>query len=296
MFDFRLKVFHTVARRLNFTKAAEELYITQPAVTKHIKEIEKHFKLKLFDRNGTKIKLTSAGEILLKYTEQLFDIYRNLEIDMNALNSMHSGDLRIGASTTVAQYVLPPILADFRKHFPDISARLKAGNTEDIENALLTNEIDLGIIEGQSQKPQISYTPFLKDEIVLVAKIGSPLAKDNIGLQTLLDINLLMREQGSGTREVIEHALKSKGISLADLKVEMELTSTESIKGYLLNSDCMTFLSVYAILKELASNECCIVDVKNLNIERYFYLIQNHGEVNNLSKLFINFATRYNFR
>lgn len=296
MFDFRLKVFHAVAQRLNFTKAAEELFITQPAVTKHIKEIEKHFNTKLFDRNGTKIQLTHAGELLLKHTHQIFDIYRNLEIDMNALNSKHSGQLRIGASTTVAQYVLPPMMANFYQRFPDVAIKLKSGNTEEIENTLLANDIDLGIIEGESRKSHITYTPFIKDEIVLVSRIGSPLAKESITLKQLLKTNLLLREQGSGTLEVLTHALKNNGLNMNDLKVEMELNSTESIKLYLLNSDCMAFLSVHSILKELAANEFCIVDVKDLNIERYFYIIQPQGEANSLSKLFLSFANRYNLR
>lgn len=296
MFDFRLKVFHTVARRLNFTKAAEELYITQPAITKHVKEIEKHFNLKLFDRNGTRIKLTTAGETLLRYTEQIFEIYRNLEIDMNALESRHSGQLRIGASTTVAQYVLPPVMAAFHQRFPDVSIRLQSGNTEDIENNLSAKEIDLGIIEGQSRKSAISYTAFLKDEIVLVARTGSPLSKQAITINELTTIPLLIREHGSGTLDVIAHALKQKNLSLASLLVEMELNSTESIKLYLLHSDCMAFLSIHAILKELKSSEFTIVDVKDLNIERDFYIIQPQGEPDSLTRLFLSFITRYNFR
>ena len=102
MFDFRLQVFNTVAKRLNFTKAGEELFITQPAVTKHIQEIENHFKVKFFERNGTKIKLTPAGEVLLQHTDQLFALYQNLEFELNTFTQQSSGKLRIGASTTVA--------------------------------------------------------------------------------------------------------------------------------------------------------------------------------------------------
>lgn len=109
MFDFRLKVFQTVAKRLNFTKAAAELYITQPAVTKHIQELEHYFKTKLFERKGSQIKLTPAGEILLQHTEQIFAVYQNLEFEMSSFSKKHKGRLRVGASTTVAQYVLPPL-------------------------------------------------------------------------------------------------------------------------------------------------------------------------------------------
>jgi LysR family transcriptional regulator, transcriptional activator of the cysJI operon len=297
MFDFRLKVFHTVAKRLNFTKAADELCITQPAVSKHIQEIENYFKIKLFDRNGTKIKLTEAGDILLQYTSQLFSIYSNLEFELNALNQIHKGKLRIGASTTIAQYVLPPLLAAFHKKFVDINVTLMINNTEQIEQALQNKDIDFGIIEGQSKNTSFKYTEFLKDEIVLVANINHPATrKEKIQLDELLKTPLLLREPGSGTLEVVAHALKPLDIKLSQLHTEMQLGSTESIKSYLLHSNCMAFLSIYSILKELKNKEVAIIDVEGLNIERKFHFIQSYGEVEALPELFMRFARHYNFK
>ncbi|MES2727564.1 MAG: LysR family transcriptional regulator [Bacteroidota bacterium] len=297
MFDFRLQVFNTVAKRLNFTKAAGELFITQPAVTKHIQEIENHFKVKLFERNGTKIKLTPAGETLLQHTDQLFAVYRNLEFELNTFTQQRTGKLRIGASTTVAQYVLPPVLAAFHKKFNNIKVTLTINNTEQIEQALQNKNIDLGIIEGQSKNNLFKYTEFVKDELVLVANINHPLAKkDMIKPDELLKIPLLLREPGSGTLEVLAHALKPLGIKISQLQNEMELGSTESMKLYLLNSNAMAFLSVHSILKELQNKECCIIDVKGLTIERHFYFIQQHGQAEALPDLFMKFARHYNFR
>ena len=296
MFDFRLKVFQTVAHRLNFTKAARELFITQPAVTKHIKELEAYFGLKLFDRNGSRIRLTDAGRRLLGHADQVSKLYRTMEMDMAELKNEHSGELYIGASTTAAQYILPPIMAGFHQRFPNVSISLKSGNTEEIEQCLLSGEIDVGFIEGQSRKSGISYTTFLKDEIVLVCSANSPLARDSVELLEIKDIPLVQREQGSGTLEVVNHALKDHGIDPGEIKVSMELNSTESIKGYVLNSHCMAFLSIHSILKELAGNELLVVDVQDLDIERYFYRIQLQGEPNTLSKLFINFAHTYNLK
>ena len=145
MFDFRLRVFNTVAKCLNFTKAAGELFITQPAVTKHIQEIENHFKVKLFERNGTKIKLTAAGDTLLQYTNQLFTVYRNLEFELNTFTQQRTGKLRIGASTIVAQYVLPPVLAAFHKKFNNIKVTLTINNTEQIEHACKTKILTWGL-------------------------------------------------------------------------------------------------------------------------------------------------------
>ena len=155
MFDFRLQVFHTVAKRMNFTRAAEELFITQPAVSRHIQELEQQFRTKLFERNGTRVKLTAAGDVLLQFTEQLFTVYRNMEFEMNSLAHKQSGELRIGASTTAAQYLLPPALAAFHKKYRNIHVTLGINNTEQVSKALLNKEIDLGIIEGQSKKAGI---------------------------------------------------------------------------------------------------------------------------------------------
>jgi len=297
MFDFRLKVFHTVAKRLNFTKAADELCITQPAVSKHIQEIENHYQIKLFDRNGTKIKLTEAGEILLQYTTQIFTLYSNLEFELNSLNQRHNGKLRIGASTTIAQYVLPPLLAAFHKRFPEITVTLMINNTEQIEQALQNKDIDFGIIEGQSKNTLFKYTEFIKDEIVLVANINHPLVKkEMIKLEDLLHTPLLLREPGSGTLEVIAHALKPLGIKVSQLQTEMQLGSTESIKSYLLHSNCMAFLSIHSILKELKNKEISIIDVNGLNIERIFHFIQQQGEVEALPDLFMTYARHYNFK
>ncbi len=296
MFDFRLKVFQTVAKRLNFTKAAGELYITQPAVSKHIHELENHFKVKLFDRNNSGIKLTPAGEILFQHIEQLFSFYRNLEFEMNTFAQKHKGKLRLGASTTVAQYVLPPVLAAFHKKFSDVQIILTTNNTEHIENALKNNEIDLGIIEGRSKNTSIKYSEFIKDEIVLVSSNKNLFAKKEIIKPAeLKNIPLLLREPGSGTLEVIAHVLKSFGIKMRELKIEMQLASTESMKSYLMHSDCMAFLSIHSILNELKKNEFHIVDIKGMDIERYFYFIQLHGESESLPNLFMEFA-RHNFR
>lgn len=295
MLDFRLQVFYTVAKRLNFTKASAELYISQPAVTKHIKELEAAYKTTLFERSGNKkIVLTPSGEILLQYADQLLNIYRELDFDMNQLLKQHKGILRLGASTTVAQYVIPPVLAMFHKKFKDIQVQLTTGNTEEIEHALLNKEIEAGIIEGISRNPQIKYETYLQDELVLVsAGNNTAIKKDALKPDELKNYPLLMREPGSGTLEVIAHALKPYQIKLADLQIEMQLGSTESIKSYLLHSNCLAFISIHAILKELKNNECRIIDIKGLAIERPFHFIQLHGQPSSLAELFTRFTRNY---
>ena len=294
--DFRLKVFYTVALRLNFTKAATELYISQPAVSKHIQELEETYKTKLFERNGSKIALTPAGEILLKHTKNIFEIYREIYFDMSSFINERQGLLRLGASTTISQYIISPVLARFHQKQQEIKVNLLNGNTEQIENALINKEIEIGIVEGQSKNQSIKYIPFLKDELVLVCNTKNPLVKQNeILLEDLKAMKFITRERGSGTLEVIEYALKQVDVKITDLQIEMQLGSTESIKSYLLNSDCFAFMSIHAVDKELKNNELIVLDVENLSIERYFYIITLLGKSDSLSELFIqNIATYYN--
>lgn len=296
--DFRLKVFYTVALRLNFTKAATELYITQPAVSKHIQELEETYKTKLFERNGSKIALTPAGKILLKYTKSIFDIYREIDFEMSSLNKERQGLLRLGASTTISQYIISPVLASFHQKQKDIKVNLLNGNTEQIENALINKEIEIGIVEGQSKNQSIKYIPFLKDELVLVCSSKNPLVQQNeISVNDLKSMKFITRERGSGTLEVIEFALKKANLKLADLHIEMQLGSTESIKSYLLNSDCFAFMSIHAVSKELKNKELIVLDIEKLAIERYFYIITLQGKSDSLSELFIqNLASHYNLK
>lgn len=296
--DFRLKVFYTVALRLNFTKAATELYITQPAVSKHIQELEETYKTKLFERNGSKIALTPAGKILLKYTKSIFDIYREIDFEMSSFNKERQGLLRLGASTTISQYIISPVLARFHQKQKDIKVNLLNGNTEQIENALINKEIEIGIVEGQSKNQSIKYIPFLKDELVLVCNSHNPFVKQNeISVNDLKSMKFITRERGSGTLEVIEYALRKAGLKFSDLQIEMQLGSTESIKSYLLNSDCFAFMSIHAVSKELKNKELIVLDVEKLAIERYFYVATLQGKSDSLSELFIqNLASHYNLK
>ena len=296
--DFRLKVFYTVALRLNFTKAATELYITQPAVSKHIQELEETYKTKLFERNGSKIALTPAGEILLKHTKEIFEIYREIDFEMSSFISERQGLLRLGASTTISQYIISPVLARFHQKQKDIKVNLLNGNTEQIENAFINKEIEIGIVEGQSKNQSIKYIPFLKDELVLVCSSKNPFVKQNeISVNDLKSMKFITRERGSGTLEVIEFALKNVGLKFSDLQIEMQLGSTESIKSYLLNSDCFAFMSIHAVSKELKNKELIVLDVEKLSIERYFYIITLLGKSDPLSELFIqNIANHYNLK
>lgn len=298
IFDFRLKVFYTVAHRLSFTKAAAELFITQPAVTKHIKELEQQLSAQLFMRNGNSIVLAQAGKILLQYAEKIFQTYTELETELAQLNKMEAGTVHIGASTTVGQTILPKILALFKKTYPEIKFTFTQANTDDITQLVLSEKIDIAIVEGAIHYPQIAYSPFARDEIVLVTRAGSQLTKKaEITPKQLLNIPLVLREAGSGTLDVIFGALTDIGINPKDLHIEIQLESSIAIKQYLLYSETATFLSIQSVISELKYNELSIIDVKGLDIFRTFQFIQLHGKNTRLIELFKRFClSTYNLK
>ncbi len=294
--NFRLKTFKKVAEKLSFTKAAKELFITQPAVTKHIIILEEEFNAKLFIRKGNKIELTEAGNILFQYAKKIENIYNQLDFELSALNQKQRGKIKIGASTTMTQYVLPQLMGSFKSKFKDLSVSVINGNTEQIEKALNNNSIDLGIIEGQSKRSDFHYLKFLKDEIVLVARNANPMAKKaEISLSELQKLPLILREEGSGTLEVISYYLKKRNLSFNDLSIEMQFGSTEGIKNYILHSDRFAFLSIQSIHNELKRNELKIIDITDFEIKRNFNFIFPEGQQNKITDLFIKFALHYNF-
>jgi len=291
VFDFRLKVFYTVARKLSFTKAASELFITQPAVTKHIREMEQQLGIALFKRNGNSISITPSGEILLKYTDKIFETYMLLENELAQLNKIEEGSIRVGASTTLAQTLFPKLLAQFKKTYPAVNVSFVRGNTDFISQQVIDEKIDIAIVEGNSHYPQISYENFLKDEIVLVSKTNSKLSRLlEITPKQLLNIPLVLREYGSGTLDVIFKALTEGGINTKDLLVDIQMESNVSIKQYLQYSDHAAFLSIQSILNELNRNELSIIDIKGLAIFRTFQFIQLHGKNSKLMDLFKRFC------
>jgi DNA-binding transcriptional LysR family regulator len=298
IFDFRLKVFYTVAQRLSFTKAAAGLFITQPAVTKHIKELEHQLNAQLFIRNGNSIVLTPAGKILLQYADRIFQTYTELETELAQLSNMEAGTLHIGASTTVAQTILPKILALFKKNYPAIDFTFVQGNTDMITQLVLTGKVDIAIVEGAAHYPQIAYAPFAKDEIVLVTRANNQLSKKpEITPKQLLNIPLILREAGSGTLDIIFNALTKAGINPKDLNVEITLESSIAIKQYLLYSETATFLSIQSVFSELKYNELSIIEIKGLEIFRTFQFIQLHGKHSRLTDRFKRFClSSYNVK
>ncbi len=290
-FDFRLRVFYEVATRLNFTRAAAKLNITQPAVSKHIHEMEQQLNTRLFKRNGNNVQLTPAGDIVLGYATKILTAYANLESELSQLLDVSGGIIRIGASTTVAQTVLPRSLALLKKNHPQIKFHFTQGNTDFITQQLVNEQIDIAIVEGNTHHPQVSYSPFLQDELVLVTGAKTKLAKkEEIKLTELYNIPLVMREAGAGTLEVIQEALTASGFETSKLNIEIELESAIAIKEYLLYSEAASFLSIQSVTNELKYQQLAVVEIEGFQILRDFQFIQLHGNNSNLVDFFKRFC------
>ena len=241
-----------MARLLSFTKAAESLHMTQPAVTFQVRQLEEYFNTRLFDRTHNRISLTPAGERVYEYAAQIFDLYAKMDNAVRDMTGEISGVLIIGASTTIAEYMLPALLGDFKKKYPDVNVHLKVSNSDGIVSMVENNDIDLGVIEAPVVNKNLVVENCRHDRLVAVVPPAHELAdKKKVKVKDLVSHAYIAREEGSGTREVIEEYLTGTGMKPADLSVAMELGSPEAIKGAVEAGMGVSIVSEVTIHKEL---------------------------------------------
>ena len=297
MLSFNHKVFIEVAKYLSFTKASEALFISQPAVTKHIHNLEEHYHTPLFERKKGSVSLTAAGKILQQHLLRAVSLTKQIEFDIGSIYNKQQlkGELKFGASTTIALYIIPPVLSAFRKENPAVKISLLNRNSENVLEALLNHEIDLGIIEGKDKMANVSSQYFLTEKVIAVCSVKSYLAKKNkYTLEELKEIPLSLRERGSGTLAAINHELLSHKLKISDLNVCMRLGGTEALKNFILADDSLGFLPLKAVTKELDRGELAQLEFEGLNITRHFYFIQRLGDENQgINKAFIKFAKNH---
>ena len=293
MDEFRLRVFVTAARTLSFSKCAAALNITQPAVSRHIGELEARYGMPLFSRGASGVTLTKAGELLLSHAERLLSAYQKMDYDMDLLSQTSQGRLSIGASTTIAMYLLPPVLAAFMERSGGVEVSMLSGNSENVEQWLRDGTVDIGFVENASRRPWLHYEPLMADELVLVAGTqGRYGTLESVTPEELRGLPLVLREKGSGTREIIERALNRRGIRVDDLNVVIELSSTEAIKSFVRSSDTLAIVSVIALHRELADGSLRIVDIDGVDMPREFATAVRPGEFSGLNARFHDFAIR----
>ncbi len=274
MSDRRLQVFHTVAGVLSFTKAAEILNMTQPAITFQVRQLEEDFNTRLFDRGHNKISLTDAGEVVDSYAAKIFDLYGEMQESVKRLTGDNTGNITIGASTTIAEYMLPALLGDFKDSFPDVKIKLKVANTTAIVSMVEDNAIDLGIVEGDINNKLLLVEACQVDKLVVIVSPEQALAKKtSITTSELLEHPFIFREGGSGTRSVIANYLATAGFDENQLNIALELGSTEAIKGAVEAGMGISIVSEAAISKELKLGTLCALELEPA-LERQFSFVR----------------------
>lgn len=290
--NFRLRVFRAVAERLNFTRAAEALFLTQPAVTRHVQGLEADLAVTLFDRTGGRIRLTPAGETLLRYATRLAALAGEAEEAIGAMRGEVTGLLALGASTTVAQYVLPRLLGEFLATHRAVRLSVLGANTDTIIAGIADQRLALGVIEGPADRSDMKVEPFMDDELLPIVPRGHEWAAvDDVPVDALVGAPLIMRERGSGTRRVVERALAQIGQPAGTLNVVMELDSTEAIKSAVQAGLGVGFVSAWALPRERRLGTLAIARIRGVTIHRQFQFIYPHGpEPEGAAGAFLRFA------
>ncbi|MBF0422287.1 MAG: LysR family transcriptional regulator [Magnetococcales bacterium] len=290
--DTRLRVFHAVAKHLSFTRAAEELYLTQPAVTFQIRQLEEHFNTRLFDRHHNRISLTDAGEAVYNYAERILDLYREAEKAISEMTGETRGIIKLGASTTIGEYLLPPILSGYHENFPKVQIRLSIDNTRLVVRKLEDATIDMGMVEGPVANKNISVAPCLEDELVVIMSPGHPLASlDEIPITKLREFPFVSREEGSGTRMVIGEHLSKAGLSYDHLDMILELGTTESVKAAVEGGVGFSIISSVALGKELKLQSLIVRRVKGIRFKRMLnFVFQKQKFRSKAVEEFLHFA------
>jgi DNA-binding transcriptional LysR family regulator len=263
-----LRLFTAVIDNAGFTKAASALRLSQPAISKSLNELEKQLNVKLLDRSGRSVRMTDAGRTLYDRATELFGIERVAEQELREIRGLKRGVLRIGASTTIATYMLPQVLGRFHLRYPRIRIQTTSANTRSVLRMLLAFKVDAALVEGPVSHSRVEVRPWREDELVVIAAPDHPLcSRDAVNVETLADQTFLVREPGSGTREVSERALAVHGVRLTRT---MRVGGTEAIKHGVAAGLGLAIVSRAAAADQLALRKIAVVRVQGLAIRRAF--------------------------
>jgi len=291
MADRRLQVFHAVAKQLSFTKAAEALFMTQPAVTFQIKQLEEQFNTRLFDRAQGRISLTPAGQIALEYAERILALSAELDTRLKEMNGQAAGPLLIGASMTIGEYVLPRLIGEFKARFPAVAPTLFVGNSEAVQDRVAERTLDIGFIEGDSHLSSLLSEVCCEDELQVVCTPSHPLAKQtSVRPESLTEHAYINREAGSGTRAVIDHYLQNAGVSPESLNVVVELGSPEALKGLAATGLGFAIMSRVIVAKELELGQLVQIPLRPPLIRNFSLVYPKERFHSRLVGSFLQFA------
>lgn len=285
MDERKLTIFYEVAKKLNMTESAKSLYMSQPAISQAIKELEHSLDTKLFDRIGKSLYLTHEGEIFFNYTRRILNLHEEAFKTIRDINHSINGKLKIGASTTIGIYIMTDIIGDFIKQYKDVDISITIENTEHISHMVLENKIDFGFVEGPVSSNEIHVEHFCSDELIFILPNNHPWTKMNtLDPKLLENEKLIMREKGSGTREIVESILNSQHINY---NVSLELGNIEAIKKAVIAGLGISCISKRCVTEEMKNNLLHCISINNFNILRDMTLIYHKDKY--LSNLFYNF-------
>ncbi|KXH84062.1 selenium metabolism-associated LysR family transcriptional regulator [Sporosarcina sp. HYO08] len=285
-----LKVFYVAANNKSFSQTARDLHLSQSSVSLQIKQLEELWDCQLFERTTKKISLTLAGEILYRKVGKLIALMNETENELQQLKGTVHGDLKLGSSLTIGEYILPFALAEFNQLYPKVNMHLKLYNSEQIVEKLLNHEINLGFIESTLAYPSLKQVPFATDELILLSSPNQPCSKSpTITVEDLLTIPFIIREKGSGTRQVIEDILEKNKIHTDELNVVMELEHTEAIKSAVEAGLGIAIISKSAVKKELKLNTLKQLKIEGLSLHRNFYMVYQENSLKQTSLKFIEY-------
>ncbi|WP_342605485.1 LysR family transcriptional regulator [Peribacillus sp. FSL E2-0159] len=267
MYYDALKTFVTLVEVKNFTKTAEILLMSQPSVSLHIKKLEEEFQTKLFLRSPKFLKVTLTGEILYDRAKQMITIYEQTRQDIQEHDRSIKGELKIGASFTIGEYILPSLLIDLQEDYPELELQVVIGNTEEIVQAVRLYKVDIGLIEGQTNEKELSVHPFMQDELFIVSSNNHELSnKDEVEITDLHEQAWVTREVGSGTREYLNHVIRSNGLKIKSI---LTISSNQGIKETLIkNGVGLALLSQSVIERDVQNKILSIIQVKNESFNR----------------------------
>jgi len=290
MMDIKqLEVFVNVAKFNSFTKAAEELNLSQPTISLHVQNLEKELGVKLFDREGRKASLTPPGKVLYKYAVEIIKLKRKAFLSVKEFLGRIEGDFTIGASTVPGEYILPKVIASFMNSYPDTRFSLKVSDSEGIINEVLNENIEIGAVGSRKETERLSFIPFYEDEIILVRNKKLPEIKS---YEELSKAPLIMREKGSGTRKIFEEHIQGLGINPRNLNIVAELGSTTAVKEAAKSGLGYGVVSNLAVMEELDSGKLFKNSINNLEIKRQFYIVKKRQKtLSPAINLFMEFVT-----
>lgn len=297
MDDHKLKVFCIVAETKSFSKASEIIRLTQPAVSLQIQALEETYGTKLFNRSGCVITLTPPGEMLYKYAKEISSLYAAAEKEIGTVTGLVKGVVSVGASSTIGNYVIPSVVADFRRKYPKVGVHIHVGNTKSVIEFLNAGSVDIGLVEGEVNKQKLIIEKLIPDEMVFVMSPYHHLAKKStISVMELSKEPIIFREEGSGSRQVIEKYLSKHGITQQNLKISLIMGSTESIKNAVEEGLGTSILSRWAVRKEVRQGSLKTAVFKEEKFLRDFSLVfRKSKEPPHTVEQFMAFLRRYPF-